>query len=429
LVNLHLDRTGRLWISTTRGMACVKDGARTAFGNDSGWVGDFVRAFAEGPAGQLYATTFDGHMIRFHGERADGGMQVCEELPRPLGSVSDGVYPHLDEAGALWVVTPHFIGRLVGRRWEETIPRSVWAGESLEGMAPGRDGSLYRLYGGRFAAVPQVGPVRENRVVGLLADPDGTLWLAFERDGALGCLRDGRLTSITTTNGLPPLHSLFPLVPNAGRNLWIACDQGIVRVPRDELEEVVAGRRRALAAQLFTKEDGLPTKDCSPVNQPLAATDPQGRLWFPTIKGLVMVEPRRLQLNPAPPVLVIDKVLLDGMLDTSKKPLLTSSPPEPGTLVIPPAAAGWRSTTPACACRRRRASATSTCLRAWTGTGSTSATTEWHTCSRWARARSSSTSRRPTTTASGPRGPPRWSWWSGRSTGRCCGSRRWSWPS
>src|SRR5437899_6770178 len=47
IVNLHLDQTGRLWVSTLQGIASVKDGRWRAYREDSGWRGNYVRFFAE----------------------------------------------------------------------------------------------------------------------------------------------------------------------------------------------------------------------------------------------------------------------------------------------------------------------------------------------------------------------------------------------
>lgn len=588
VVNLHLDRDGRLWVSTMRGMACVKVGTWTAFDKESGWVGDYVRAFAEGPSQYLYATTFNGKVIRFLGDR-------FEELPAPPGSVSEGAYPHIDRMGNLWIVTPQFVGRFVHQKWEETIPVSTWAKESFLGMASGRNGTLwiitkervrqysgrrlvgewpgtgtafgvwqaredsqgglwigtmdhgvyrltpdgawrhlsrdnglpsnmvrsvfedregsiwvgtdggglvclrpqlfqvwgrarglpedtimsiaidkqervyigmfkegvvclegktirrlclpgstdpwtgtatamlvdkqgrlwvggegihvfdgdkhrtfspkqmghhtvslfledsrgqvwigaykgvyrfdgrdfqdytlpgapeegtlamgedardgtiwacgnvsgsvYRLRNDRFVAAPEVPAVKGSCFVGLLPGPDGSLWLGSERTSSLACLRGGRLTQITAANGLPNTRSLSPLVLDGSGNLWIGSEQGILRLPRAELEAVIAERRRELTAQLFTKEDGLPTRGCSSAGQPQGIMDSQGRLWFATVKGAVVLDPKRFRLNSAPPVLAIDKVLRDGVEVARRNLLLTSSPQEPDPIVVPP---------------------------------------------------------------------------------------------
>src|SRR5260370_2569958 len=115
IVNLHLDRNGRLWISALQGLTTVKDGQWHLFWRDSGRnEGSLIRFFAESASGQVYATTFDGRILRF---RDDG----YEEIPRPPADPKLGFTPYVDEAGVLWVVNPQFIGKLVDGKWQEMI--------------------------------------------------------------------------------------------------------------------------------------------------------------------------------------------------------------------------------------------------------------------------------------------------------------------
>jgi signal transduction histidine kinase len=54
--------------------------------------------------------------------------------------------------------------------------------------------------------------------------------------------------------------------------------------------------------------EGLPTLECS---EGRGCKTADGRLWFPTTKGLVNVDPRHITVNPLPPPVVIEKMLVD----------------------------------------------------------------------------------------------------------------------
>ena len=78
IVNLHADRGDRLWVSTAAGLA-VKDGHQWhAIGPAEGWVGNYIRTFAERPNGDLLITTFDGHVLAVEDDRMTA-------LPSPPG--------------------------------------------------------------------------------------------------------------------------------------------------------------------------------------------------------------------------------------------------------------------------------------------------------------------------------------------------------
>src|SRR6185436_1782025 len=46
-----------------------------------------------------------------------------------------------------------------------------------------------------------------------------------------------------------------------------------------------------------------------------------GRLWFATVKGLVMADPARIEMNPLPPPVVIEQIRADGQVLPSSGPL------------------------------------------------------------------------------------------------------------
>jgi len=78
IVNLHLDKKGRVWVSTDAGMVCVEHGVWKTYREPEGWNGDYARAFAEDQAGNLYVSAFNGKNYQFSGDR-------FVELPEPLG--------------------------------------------------------------------------------------------------------------------------------------------------------------------------------------------------------------------------------------------------------------------------------------------------------------------------------------------------------
>ena len=57
--------------------------------------------------------------------------------------------------------------------------------------------------------------------------------------------------------------------------------------------------------------DGMPTLECSEGLQPAGAKTADGRLWFPTAKGLVAVDPAGITMNTLPPPVVIEVMLVD----------------------------------------------------------------------------------------------------------------------
>jgi signal transduction histidine kinase len=87
----------------------------------------------------------------------------------------------------------------------------------------------------------------------------------------------------------------------------------------------------SVACRVFGKADGLPRGECSSGSQPGACRTANSNLWFPTIQGLVVVQPSAIRPNTNPPPVVIEAVTVDGELQSAD----TLRAPSLKTLTIP----------------------------------------------------------------------------------------------
>jgi signal transduction histidine kinase len=60
--------------------------------------------------------------------------------------------------------------------------------------------------------------------------------------------------------------------------------------------------------------DGMPTLECSGGFQPSGVKLPDGRLWFPTSRGIVQVDPQYTKTNTLPPPVIIEDFLVDDQI-------------------------------------------------------------------------------------------------------------------
>jgi hypothetical protein len=55
----------------------------------------------------------------------------------------------------------------------------------------------------------------------------------------------------------------------------------------------------------------MASSECNGRFQPAGWATPDGRLWFPTTKGLVTVDPAEIRLNPVPPPVIVENLIFD----------------------------------------------------------------------------------------------------------------------
>jgi len=83
-----------------------------------------------------------------------------------------------------------------------------------------------------------------------------------------------------------------------------------VRAGRKELNEFCDTGKGPVEFSVFTKADGLPSNECSGF-QPAVWKGADGRLWFATLNGLAILDPKHLPENKLSPPVVIEAVLAD----------------------------------------------------------------------------------------------------------------------
>jgi len=150
-----------------------------------------------------------------------------------------------------------------------------------------------------------------NLVAPVLADPDGTIWLASDK--GLGRIRKGVITAYTTAQGLPEQVVWNVLEDNFGW-LWLNGPGGIHRVSRRSLGDVGKGKQQPLECMSYGLEDGLPSLHVNGGGYPNSCRGDDSHLWFPSDKGLAEIDPRLAQIHALPPRVVIESMRADGDL-------------------------------------------------------------------------------------------------------------------
>ena len=87
-----------------------------------------------------------------------------------------------------------------------------------------------------------------------------------------------------------------------------------MRVNQAELNRCANGQVKELHCLTYGLSDGMPTLECSGGFQPAGCRTKDGRLWFPTSKGLVAVDPGKVEANILIPPVAIERLLVDDQV-------------------------------------------------------------------------------------------------------------------
>ena len=302
---------GSVWIGTHDGLTRWKDGQFTVFRQASGLPDDEMQSLYQDERGRIWVSTKRG-LAYFE----DGRFVAVNPVP------STEVYSITgDKEGNLWLsgnkglshlldgrLVEHFPWSALGRRQQAKVILSDQGGLWLSFWQDG--GVLYFKDGQVRASYTVADGLGKGHVPGLRLDADGALWAATE-EGGLSRIKDGRISTLTSRNGLP-CDTIHWTMEDDDRSLWLYTACGLVRITRAELDAWVADPQRKIEMTLWDAADGVKLSAVSTAyfNPPVAkSTD--GKLWFRG-EGIQVIDPRHLVVNNLPPPVYIEQVTANG---------------------------------------------------------------------------------------------------------------------
>jgi ligand-binding sensor domain-containing protein/tRNA A-37 threonylcarbamoyl transferase component Bud32 len=346
------DREGNLWVGTIYGLNRLKEGKFTAITTREGLADDVVFSVFEDSNGYLWIGTDNG-LDRYK----DGEFMHFTARGGFTHNVVDTIYE--DSQGYIWVGadkgltqlknTPHTISEVKaylneyyipavaedreGKIWIGTMGGAVQIREQGLRWFTQRDGlgsddvsliykdsrgdlwfstlrrgiTLYR--GGTFTVFAEAEGFSGDTVQCIREDADGVIW--FGTNSGLSRFKDGKFTNYTQKNGL--FHNnIYHILEDKKGNLWMSTNKGIFQVSKKKLNDFAERKISHIDSVAYDKSDGMKSVECNGGYQTAGCKTKDGKLWFPTIKGVVYIDPEKIILNTVQPPVLIQRVLLDG---------------------------------------------------------------------------------------------------------------------
>ena len=373
ILSLYEDREGSIWVGTSGGLDRFRDTKITTYTTKEGLSSNEIRSVIETRDGSLYVFCNGNGLARirngevktisapksvpdFYGhalfESKDGSLWIG--ILGGLTRYKDGKFTVYKASGRL---SKPFISAIneddeslivttaetVALRFKDgnVYPFTI-RGQSTPLSKPGnytftiyRDpsgtlwfGTVLGLF--KFAKGENPEKARQSQidfpVTSIFDDQRGSLWLGGRTPGLIRFrVRDGRVTRYTQQAGL---FDDYPtsILKDDRNNFWVSTSNGIYEARGEDLDAFADGRIATVPAAIYGTADGMKTSEATASSsQPGGWHSHDGKLWFATRKGVVMVDPNHLVRNDLVPPVVVEKVVASGE---------SLSPRQ--TLVLPP---------------------------------------------------------------------------------------------
>jgi signal transduction histidine kinase/ligand-binding sensor domain-containing protein/DNA-binding response OmpR family regulator len=324
------DREGDLWIGTDHGLNRFRNSKFDLFTVKDGLADNFIFTVAEDREADLWVGTRKGLNRIRHGVSTT--YTVADGLPANIVYVT-----YIDRAGDLWMGTRaglsqrrdnKFINYSTKQGLANNVVTSIFEDSKQALWIGTAGGGVSRYRDGKFETFDTRRGLSNNSVLAFYEEPAGVLWIGTN-GGGLNRLKDGRFAAITGKDGLSD-DAIFRILADDAGNLWISSDRGVFRVSLSQLNAFADGKISRVASVGYGIQDGMKTTECNGSFQPAGWKTHDGRLWFPTMKGVVVVDPRKTEVAEAPPPVILEQVLIGGQAVDTAAPF--EAPPGRGEL-------------------------------------------------------------------------------------------------
>lgn len=242
VVNLHLDKGGRLWVSTYRGLVVREEAVWRQLPRTDGGAMDMVRTFSERANGDVLVTAFNGPIYEFSGG-------TLRELPLPPGEKGKGYFGGAEEDGRWWVAQNKFIGRWDTDRWVAMISPPDLPEDALA-LGPSRDGGLWLLLGKELRKLRRGTEVARHvlteepgGVWSLAEDSQGNVWIASYNEGFIRVTASGASRRWAPADGVSDNGRC--VFEDRERSLWLGTSgDGLLRLTRQRFQHFGLTSRR-----------------------------------------------------------------------------------------------------------------------------------------------------------------------------------------
>lgn len=309
---IYEDNQENLWIGTMGGgLNCLKNGKFTIYTTKNGLSNNFVYCINGDRKGNIWIGSEGGYLdLVKNGKFFNlGPEKLAHYRPRVI---------YEDRLENLWIGTyggglyRFNNGIFLAYTMQEGLSHNIVNAITEDGKGNlwiGTENGLNCLKNGKFTIYKKEQELSNDIIGCLYCDKENTLWVGT-RSG-LNRLKNGKIDSVNSQKGLFD-DIIYQVLEDDDHYFWMSSNKGISRVNKRELEDFLDKKVNAFKYISYDEKDGMNSRECNGGCQPAGWKSHSGKLYFPTIKGVVAVDPNHLKINYVWPPVIIEEIITDN---------------------------------------------------------------------------------------------------------------------
>ena len=312
---IYEDSKGNLWIGTwSNGLNILKEGKFSSLSIEDGLSNNRVRSILEDKKGNIWIGTRGGGLNRYK----DGTFQVYS---LEQGLSNSKVFSIIeDDKGVLWIGTyggginkfenEKFTNITTNQGLSHNVVTTLLMDSNKNIWAGTFGGGLNKIVKNEIKVLNTENGLSNNKVFALYEDKSKNLWIGTY-GGGLNLYKNEIITVFTSEQGLYD-NVIYSIMEDSNSNLWFSGNKGIFYVNKNELLSYYSSKKNvSITSVSFSTSDGMKSRECNGSINPASFKTKNGKFWFPTIKGAVVVDPDHVKTNAVKPPVHLEKVIVD----------------------------------------------------------------------------------------------------------------------
>jgi len=258
----------------------------------------------------LWVGTYGGGLFKFKNDKE------IFHFNKTNGLSDDVVFAlYQDSKGIIWIGTDKSIFTIqhdtLSHFAKDVIKTKVtyFTEDSIGNIWAASNNGLYKINSQKIDLFTTYHGLPSNSIRSLYFDEEKTLWIGTVR-GGFSRLKAGKFASFTK---IPELSTLdvFCIAEDNQQNLWFTTNKGIYNVKKYDLNNFADQKSATLSFNYYDRKDGLKTTEFNSGFQPNYLKEDPTHFWFPTIKGVAILNTRRIIKNDYIPQIIIESIKAD----------------------------------------------------------------------------------------------------------------------